>query len=319
MRVYKRGNRWWVGERKDGKEVRRSLGPDVRTKAQALAVAKGKKLPPEPPKLTLRAFFKDFLNDARIRLSPTTVERYRYSFKALMYDLGDFLPVASLTTKMINQWAGGLLEKGRSPEGVNFDLRHIRAALRRGEEQGVILIAPKVDMVRTPKRLPRHLTTEQFELILAAETEEKYRRFWLFMVWTGLRRGEALSLDWEQVNLVGKPSMQVIGKGDRERVVPILPPALEAMGPPEAMGPVFRLSCERQVTARFKQAARRAGVPAARLHDLRHTCLTWLVGRGVPLKLVQDIAGHTTINTTMKYAKIFTGNAHEVLEKAFGF
>jgi len=40
MRVYKRGNRWWSSERRDGKDVRRSLGPDVRTKALALAVAK---------------------------------------------------------------------------------------------------------------------------------------------------------------------------------------------------------------------------------------------------------------------------------------
>ena len=63
--------------------------------------------------------------------------------------------------------------------------------------------------------------------------------------------------------------------------------------------------------------ALKAGVASSQLHDLRHTCLALLVGHGVPLKLVQNIAGHYTIIMTMNYAKIFTGNAHEVLNKAF--
>jgi len=319
MRVYKRGNRWWVSERRDGKDVRRSLGPDVRTKAQALAVAKGKPVTPEPPKLTLRAFFKDFLTEAQIRLSPGSIIRYKRSFKALMYDLGDFLPVASLTNKALNQWAADLLRKGRAPEGINLDLRHIRAALRRGEDMGVILIAPNVDMVKVARRLPRHLTEDQVNSILQAEADDKFRRLWTFLVWTGVRRKEAYDLNWEDVTLGDRPSMRVIGKGDRERVVPILSPALEAMGPPQPFGPVFRLGGLDNMTAHFKMTAKKAGAPAARLHDLRHTCLTWLVGKGVPLKLVQDIAGHATITTTMNYAKIFTGNAHEVLEKALGF
>ena len=319
MRVYKRGNRWWVSERKDSKDVRRSLGPDVRTKAQALALAKGKPMTPEPPKLTLRAFFKDFLTDALIRLSPGSIARYRRSFKALMVDVGDFMPVACLTNKALNQWAWSLLEKGRSPEGINLDLRHIRAALRRGEDLGVILIAPKVDMVKSPRRLPRHLTENQVELILEAEADEKFRRLWTFFVWTGLRRKEAHTLMWEDVTLGDRPSMRVIGKGDRERVVPLLAPALEAMGEVKESGPVFNLGGLDNMTAHFKMTAKKAGVPAARLHDLRHTCLTWLVSKGVPLKLVQDIAGHSTITTTMNYAKIFTGNAHEVLNNALGF
>ncbi|UQZ87741.1 hypothetical protein C4J81_00390 [Deltaproteobacteria bacterium Smac51] len=269
--------------------------------------------------LTLRTFFNDFLTDARIRLSATSVVRYKRSFKALMYDLGDFFPVECLTNKQLNKWAYSLLQKGRSPEGINLDLRHIRAALRRGEDLGVIAIAPKVDMVRTPKRLPRHLTMEQFNRIVAAERNELFRRLWIFMVWTGVRRYEAHGLEWECVTLGDNPRMQVVGKGDRERVVPILAPALEAMGRPEVSGRVFEVGSLDNMTAHFKATAKAAGLPKARLHDLRHTCLTLLVGHGVPLKLVQDIAGHSTITTTMNYAKLFTGNAHSILNKALGF
>ena len=319
MRVYKRGKRWWVYERKNGEVIRRSLGPDVRTKAQAMAVVKGRPKPEEALKLTLRRFFSDFLTDARIRLSTGSLERYKRSFKALMYDVGDFFPVESLTSRHLNKWAASKLEKGRSPEGINLDLRHIRAALRRGEDLGAIALAPKVDMVKTAKRLPRHLTKDQVTALLTAENNEQFRRLWTFMLWTGVRRQEAFLLDWSEVTLGEAPIIKVIGKGDRERIVPLLPPAIEAMGEPMACGRVFIVGCLDNMTYHFRLTAKKANLTGARLHDLRHTCLTFLVGHGVPLKLVQDIAGHSTITTTMNYAKLFAGNAHEVLKKAFNF
>ena len=77
-------------------------------------------------------------------------------------------------------------------------------------------------------------------------------------------------------------------------------------------GPVFEVGGEIYVTHRFRAMARAAGIEA-KLHDLRHTGLSWMVAHGVPVKLVQDIAGHTSIATTMIYAKTFAGGAYEVL------
>ena len=319
MYVFKRGNRWWVSEQIDGRNVRRSLGPDAKTKEQALIVAQGGKIEPEPDYLTLEQFFNDFEIDARIRIAKSSVSRYCRSFRAIMRDLGERFPVEKLDRRTLNKWAATLLDRGRSPEGINLDLRHIRAALRRGADLDILPLAPKVDLVRTRKRLPRHLTQEQVNQILAAESRPDFKRLWSFMIWTGLRRREAFELDWSMVSLGDHPSALVIGKGDRERVVPLLAPALAAMGQPTESGRVFStVGAPDNMTVHFKATARLAGVPQARLHDLRHTCLTFLVGHGVPLKLVQDIAGHSTISTTMNYAKIFTGNAHEVLNKALG-
>lgn len=319
MYLYQRGNRWWVSEQVNGKQVRRSLGPDIITAEQAAAVAFGGRTVNEVRVVTLEDVFEDFLVDARIRLARTSVARYRFSFRLFSASLGDSMPITELTRRRINAWTASQLDRGRSPEGVNLDLRHIRAVLRRAQENELISSVPKIDMVKTSKRLPRHLTADQVKAILAAESIDEYRRLWTFFVWTGLRRNEALSLKWSDVTLGDNPSMRVVGKGDRERVVPLLTPALEAMGAPQASGLVFNVAGGSQTSRRFKMAARAAGVPTARLHDLRHTCLTWLVGHQVPLKLVQDIAGHASITTTMRYAKIFTGNAHEVLNKAFGF
>lgn len=317
--IYQRGKRWHVCEQVDGKAVRRSLGAHIKTEAEAMAVVFAGYTVDQARAYTLDEFFEDFIRHCRIRLSRASIARYNRSFKTLMVDLGYKYPLADLTCLELNRWAGRRLDNGRSPEGVNIDLRHIRAALRRAEEMEIIDKAPKVDMVRVSRRLPRHLNQSQVDQILSAEPSPGFRRLWIFLLWTGLRRSEAQGLDWRDVTLGDCPSITVIGKGSRERVVPLLRPALEAMGEVKGLGPVFSLGGLDNLTSHFKSTARLAGVPFARLHDLRHTCLTFLVGQAVPLKLVQDIAGHSTITTTMNYAKIFTGNAHDILNKAFGF
>jgi len=79
------------------------------------------------------------------------------------------------------------------------------------------------------------------------------------------------------------------------------------------LGPVWRFAHGRRrglkpvrgwaYTSWFKEAARRAGLPNARLHDLRHTALTWLAARGVSERIIQEIAGHASITTTQIYTK----------------
>ncbi|UQZ89588.1 hypothetical protein C4J81_10375 [Deltaproteobacteria bacterium Smac51] len=68
-------------------------------------------------------------------------------------------------------------------------------------------------------------------------------------------------------------------------MVPLLPPAVNALGKPGLSGPVFNVGRADYVTHCFHKVALAAGV-RAKLHDLWHTWLTWMVARGVSLKLV---------------------------------
>jgi len=98
---------------------------------------------------------------------------------------------------------------------------------------------------------------------------------------------------------------------------------VEHLGRPKELGPVFTFIVKgkrRSVTPDtlthwFKKAARRAGLPGARLHDLRHTAATYMLSRGVTLKAVQMILGHENITTTEGYTKAFVGNMHDELSK----
>ena len=267
--------------------------------------------------ITLDEFIYDYLHGIEPHVSPLTIETYGKSLRKFSEFVGGTVSLDSIGRRDISSFAAHRLKAGLRPETVNLDLRHIRAAFNKAVRWEYLSKAPLVEMVKAAKRLPRHLTAEQMQSILDAETEPNFKRLWTFLVWTGCRRGEALGLRWEDVELGERPQALVTGKGDRQRMVPLLPPAVAALGQPGA-GPVFPSWSPFSVSQHFRRLVRRLGI-RAKVHDLRHTCLTWLVAKGVPLKLVQDMAGHSSIDTTMLYARVYSGESYDTLAKAFGF
>ena len=316
MKVYRRANHWWFAGTVNGQHVRYSLGKDIKTEAEARAwLANFEKT---EKGLELRQAIKDYLLAGRTRLAQTTILRYKDTLKAFENYFGVTRRVDQITGKEINEWVATRLQQGLSPETVNMDIRHLKAFLNRLVDWELLAKLPKIEKVKAPKRLPRHLTVEQVQAIIDAEVKEPFKRIYKFMAWTGVRRAEAVNLRWEDISLGDVSQALITGKGDRQRVIPLVPPAVEALGAPEKAGVVFAVFSVDYVTHRFVKAAKAAGVKA-RLHDLRHTCLTWLVAHGVPLKLVQDIAGHSDIKTTLNYAKTFAGGAYDTLVRAFRF
>jgi integrase len=105
------------------------------------------------------------------------------------------------------------------------------------------------------------------------------------------------------------------GKGKKTRDVPLLVPLIKVLKPVRKdIGPVFKEMHPDTVSKKFKKVARACDVDA-RLHDLRHSCASYLLNSGVRLAVVQAILGHESITTTQKYAKIFKRVIHEEMSK----
>ncbi|UFN46968.1 tyrosine recombinase XerC [Roseomonas sp. OT10] len=132
----------------------------------------------------------------------------------------------------------------------------------------------------------------------------------------GLRISEALSLDIRDAPRAGA-ALRIRGKGDKERLVPVLPAVEQAVAaylrhragaPPEA--PLFlgargeRLNDA--VARRSLQTFRRlAGLPEqATPHALRHSFATHLLGGGADLRVIQELLGHASLSTTQRYAAV---------------
>ena len=168
---------------------------------------------------------------------------------------------------------------------------------------------------RKPQRLPRSLTPDERAALLAQPsyrypTGIRDRALMATMLHAGLRCAEALSLaprdiDWKAYRL------KVLGKGSKERVVPV-DPLLEqllkewrARRPSGAMffntlagGPLDA----RNIREMVKRRGLKAGINDLHPHILRHTCATaWIAERKLPLHEVQLLLGHARITTTQRY------------------
>ena len=150
----------------------------------------------------------------------------------------------------------------------------------------------------------------------------------LTLLWgCGLRISEALGLESEALPL--GPSLRVLGKGAKERMVPVLPAARTAVDAYAALcpwdlsaGPLFRgikggrLS-QGAVSGAMARARMALGLPAsATPHALRHSFATHLLEAGGDLRAIQELLGHASLSTTQAYTAVGNARLMEVYAAA---
>ena len=134
---------------------------------------------------------------------------------------------------------------------------------------------------------------------------------------TGCRKNELLKLQWERVDL--KANLILLGERDtkaaRRRSVPLNAEARDEM---LALAQFRATHCPDSpwvfahrdgsrlgsVRTAFNTALKKAGIKDFRIHDLRHTCASWLVSSGVSMQAVRDLLGHSTVAMTERYAHL---------------
>ncbi len=144
----------------------------------------------------------------------------------------------------------------------------------------------------------------------------------------GLRISEALSLKRGDVPLAS--SLTILGKGRKERVVPVIDPVRDAIAAYERLipftgakdTPLFLSRRGKPMSAREAQALMQKlrgalGLPdRATPHALRHSFATHLLANGGDLRAVQELLGHASLSTTQTYTEIDTRKLMEVYAKA---
>lgn len=193
-----------------------------------------------------------------------------------------------------------------------------------------------------PKRLPRALSVEQITALLEAAGGDaagadapralRDRALLEFLYGTGSRISEAVGLDLEELDLEGG-AVRLLGKGSRERIVPVGRLAREALtaylvrGRPALISrgtPAVFLSARGNRLSRqsawtiLQEAARRAGIDPAVVspHVLRHSYATHLLDGGADVRVVQELLGHASVTTTQVYTLVTVDRLREVYAAA---
>ena len=242
----------------------------------------------------------------------------------------------SLRTEDLVDYLGWLRARELRPASVARRLSAARGWMRFLESAGTISRNPaeSVRSARLPRRLPRPWTREDVRRLLDAPFDGRGGRrdhaMLEILYGAGLRVSELVSLRLAQVNLEGGYVL-VIGKGNKERPVPIGVPARAALRAyldgSRAVSLKGRSSPHVFVTPRgramsrqgfWKLLRRRAlalGLPAVSPHRLRHSFATHLLEGGADLRAVQAMLGHADIATTQIYTEVARGKLRELHRK----
>lgn len=187
---------------------------------------------------------------------------------------------------------------------------------------------PAIPREREAKERPPNVSRGDLDAILARCAPD-LRPVANLIYETGLRRNEALHLDWREVDLPAR--MLYVGKAKTDRGV--RPVALNGVAylvlrdlqearvaPLTGADPVFpALTDPKEVTRAFGRAARAANLPRVTLHKLRGSVATRLLAQGVGVSVVRDILGHSTVGVTDRYTSASPSRAmHDAMESLSG-
>jgi integrase/recombinase XerD len=257
--------------------------------------------------------------------APRTVDAYRRDLADLAGYLGSS-PVAA-TSGDIEGWLADLRGRGQAPSSIarraaaaRTFYRHLVALGRRSDNP-----AADVDLPRRRQRLPRSLSLGEVERLIDAANGTtprslRDRALVELLYGAGLRVSEAVGLERGAVDLEGR-AVRCIGKGDKERVVPLGSQAVESLRRYLARGrpyldrrhrPELFLNAQGGGLTRagafliLRRLAASAGLDPGRVHPhlLRHSFATHLLEGGADLRSVQELLGHADLGTTELYTHV---------------
>ena len=252
-------------------------------------------------------------------LSKHTVEKYKDCLKWFHRDMGNLLSPSELSLEHITELKKQTLMRGAGPcrvNGIIFALR--KFLIYCNEIQKIITINPKeIKPMKYPKREVLFLTKEEVsEFIKAMDvttiTGLRMRTLAELLLCTGMRISEALSINKEDVNWHDK-EVVIIGKGNKQRTVFLNERVVEwlqmyLIRRKDSNPALFVTTGKSErlrtydLSKQFKHYAQKAGLKKkVTPHILRHTAATTMSFNGCDIRIIQQILGHSDIETTARY------------------
>ncbi|MBK1827967.1 site-specific tyrosine recombinase/integron integrase [Haloferula rosea] len=267
--------------------------------------------------------------DVERNASPRTIDNYRSAIEGFRLRLEpDFPGWRDLTADHFRLWLFEMTKAGLARSTIRLRFAALRSfykflVLRRGHPKSPVA---EVELPKPEKKLPVVLSTKQIDELLALPLQTPVAAnspSWLPLRDTailelfyscGLRISELISLEIRDIDFLGE-SLRVVGKGSKERMIPIGSPALSAIQRYRreagiTQGALFLSKRRTRITQQsidllLKKYIRLSSIPFdISPHKLRHSFATHLLDAGADLRSVQAMLGHSSLSTTQIYTHV---------------
>lgn len=302
MSVYKRGNIWWIKIKVGGSTIRRSAKTTSKRKAQALE-----------RKLQLnthngnRHTYLDALT-MWLPIAPQSMLSHARNTHEIYHVPLDQLPAAA------NRMANRMVSDGLSVLTANRRLAVVRRVLNLAFKEWDLIDKPlhqklsRFSESGTAREI--YLSPDQVRELASCIKIEQVKAFILITAFTGFRKSELLRMKPEQ----WQPPYFILDsktKSKKPRSVPLVAELHEYVKLPWDF-------TEYQLRTEWERARVEIGMPGLRLHDLRHTFASLMITNpNIPLTLLRDLLGHSSLAVTSKYAHLSPKTA-DAVQSALG-
>ena len=305
----------------------------------------------EDKKLTLGQYLDRWLRDSVLgSVKPVTFENYEQLVRVHIVPALGRIKLKTLSPAHLQGFYRERLDSGLSTRTVQYLHALLHKALKQALRWDLVPrnVATAVDPPRVHREEMQPLSPTQVRTFLEAAREDRLEALYVLAVHCGLRQGELLGLRWEDIDLEAG-TLQVrrtltAAKGDRafttpktvksRRNVRLTSGAIDALirhhqrqleerehlaGLWQDQGLVFTSGVGTPINRHnllhrsFKPLLEKVGLPhSVRFHDLRHTCATLLLSKGIHPKLVQELLGHSNVSITLDtYSHILPGMGNQ--------
>jgi integrase len=300
----------------DGKKTRVSTRTKLKREAMKYLKDFDKKLnkSSQQPSFTMNDLKVKYLNVIEITHTKNSWRNSRQALEKLISFVGSNTQVRDVSKSMAESFI--LSTYQRAKYTASLYKRNLHAVFNRAIDWGYIEKNPfKGIKLSIPENHPVFINKKELNMIVKQERDPTLAMIYKFAYYTGMRQGEVINLEWNDIDLKRKV-IKVRSKQDfktkskREREIPIAKPVKKILNLFNGRtGYVFNKNGDRYsgsfLAHRFKKVVRALGMnDDIHFHSLRHSFASNLVQKGVSINIVKELLGHSNISVTMRYAHL---------------